>query len=89
MTRYILRRKSDGLFRTREPKYWRTDEKMWTSDIHKARLFTGLGHPRTSIDTRYYGNLPRKEASARRREDFDREYEILKVELEWQGVKCS
>ena len=48
MSACIIRRRSDGLYRSRVKAWW-SENKHWTDDIKKARIFTNVGHAKVSL----------------------------------------
>ncbi len=48
MSACIIRRKSDGLYRSRSTYYW-NEKKLWTDNVKKARIYTNVGHAKNSL----------------------------------------
>ncbi len=48
MSACIIRRKSDGLYRSRTKDSW-AKNRHWVKDIKKARIFTNVGYAKNSL----------------------------------------
>ena len=50
---YIIKRKSDGKFRTSVKQYWYHDESRWKIELNNARVFSTIAAAKNAISATY------------------------------------